>query len=72
MAGRGGGGAGRGGAGLGRGLASLLNFCLYLVAACLAGWALNWIFDHGIGGVGMCILPALLDCSFLRNSACEL
>jgi hypothetical protein len=70
MAGRGGAGAGLGGAGLGRGLA--INFCLYLIAACLAGWALNRIFDHGIGGVGMCILPALLDCSFLRNSACKL
>jgi hypothetical protein len=36
---------------LGRGLASpllVINFCLNLMAACLVGWALNWIFDHGI------------------------
>ncbi|KAG0565449.1 hypothetical protein KC19_8G191000 [Ceratodon purpureus] len=47
------------GAGLGRGLATpllVINFCLYLIAACFAGWALNRNFDAGIGrgegGVG--------------------
>lgn len=47
------------GAGLGRGLATpllLINFCLYLAAACLAGWALNRNFDaangQGEGAVG--------------------
>jgi len=47
------------GAGLGRGLASpllVINFLLYLVAAILAGWALNRNFDaergQGKGGVG--------------------
>ncbi|KAG0565450.1 hypothetical protein KC19_8G191100 [Ceratodon purpureus] len=47
------------GAGLGRGLATpllVINFCLYLIAAILAGWALNRNFDAGIGrgegGVG--------------------
>jgi hypothetical protein len=34
----------------------VINFCLYLIAACLAGWALNRNFDAGIGqgegGVG--------------------
>lgn len=47
------------GAGLGRGLATpllVINFCLYLIAACLAGWALNRNFDaqigQGEGGVG--------------------
>jgi hypothetical protein len=40
------------GAGLGRGLATpllVLNFCLYLVAAILAGWALNRNFDAPLG-----------------------
>jgi predicted membrane protein len=40
------------GAGLGRGLATpllVLNFCLYLVAAILAGWALNRNFDASFG-----------------------
>jgi hypothetical protein len=40
------------GAGLGRGLATpllVINFCLYLIAACLAGWALNRNFDAEIG-----------------------
>jgi predicted membrane protein len=47
------------GAGLGRGLATpllLINFCLYLIAAGLAGWALNRNFDanngQGEGAVG--------------------
>lgn len=47
------------GAGLGRGLATpllVINFCLYLIAACFAGWALNRNFDAGInrgeGAVG--------------------
>lgn len=47
------------GAGLGRGLASpllVINFLLYLVAAILAGWALNRNFDaqrgQGEGAVG--------------------
>ncbi|CAK9218845.1 unnamed protein product [Sphagnum troendelagicum] len=27
----------------------VLNFCLYLIAACLAGWALNHNIDHSVG-----------------------
>lgn len=41
--------------GIGRGLATpllVINFLLYLIAACLAGWALNRIIDHGTGAVG--------------------
>ena len=45
--------------GIGRGLATpllVINFILYLIAACLAGWALNRNFDAargtGEGGVG--------------------
>jgi hypothetical protein len=40
------------GAGLGRGLATpllVINFCLYLIAAILAGWALNRNFDAPLG-----------------------
>lgn len=45
--------------GVGRGLATpllVINFVMYLVAACLAGWALNRNLDAGTGtgegGVG--------------------
>ena len=43
--------------GIGRALATpllVINFILYLIAACLAGWALNRNFDRaqGEGGVG--------------------
>jgi len=48
---------------VGRGLTLpllVLNFCLYLIAACLAGWALNKNIDSSIGSsyyVGRIFLP---------------
>jgi hypothetical protein len=38
--------------GLGRGLSTplmVINFILYLIAAALAGWALNRIMNEGVG-----------------------
>jgi hypothetical protein len=48
---------------VGRGLTLpllVLNFCLYLIAACLAGWALNKNIDSSVGSsyyVGRIFLP---------------
>ena len=58
--------------GIGRGLATpllVINFILYLIAACLAGWALNRNFDAargtGEGVVGTLYCALILVCDIV-------
>ncbi|CAM6030510.1 unnamed protein product [Sphagnum balticum] len=63
--------------GVGRALTTplaVLNFILYLISACLAGWALNRYIDSGSSGVfgyssGIGMHACMLSCFSLGNGA---